>query len=413
MTKILMSTPDTNRPKPLEGVRVLDLTTVLAGPYCSYQLALLGAEVTKLERPDGGDWARGGTMLPGCPDFSAQFVAQNAAKRSIALDLRSPAGRELALQLMAQSDVVVENFAGGVANRMGVGFEQARERRSDIVYCAMSGWGQTGPMSPRPAYDHVVQAASGITMLTGSPETVPNRIGPPLFDYLTGIYGAFAVLAALRERDRTGQAQMIDLAMLDVGLTAMASTMSAVLNSEQEVRASGNTAASGASTSGIFETADGLLSMTGNQDAQVKRLFGVIGLSDLSTDPRFTTEVQRQKHLAQFRAALQVRLRERPASEWEALLAEVRVPATKVRTIKEALGDPHVKQRAVVQTVTDARTGHPLKVPSIGFLWNGKAVGPEFGPPRLGEHTAATLKRLGLDDAACEALRVAGVIPSS
>jgi crotonobetainyl-CoA:carnitine CoA-transferase CaiB-like acyl-CoA transferase len=378
-------------PRPLAGIRVLDLTTVLAGPYCTYQLALLGAEVTKLERPDGGDWARGGTPVPGCAEFSTQFVAQNAGKRSITLDLRTTEGRDAALALMAQADVVVENFAGGVADRLGVGFVQARARRADIVYCAMSGWGQTGPMAPRPAYDHIVQAASGITMLTGSPDTVPNRIGPPLFDYLTGIYGAFAVLAALRERDRTGEAQMVDLAMLDVGLVAMASTMSAVLNAGQDVRASGNTAASGASTSGIFETADGLLSMTGNQDAQVIRLLEAIGLPALLDDPRFRTEAARQAHLPDFRAALQARLRDESADHWETLLAASRVPATRVRTLAEALREPQVRQRAVVQTVQDASTGHTFQVPGIGFLWNGQSIGPAFGPPRLGEHNDVVL----------------------
>ncbi len=238
----------------------------------------------------------------------------------------------------------------------------------------------------------------------------PTGSAPPLFDYLTGIYGAFAVLAALRERDSTGQAQMVDLAMLDVGLTAMASTMSTVLNAEREVRASGNTAASGASTSGIFETADGLLSMTGNHEVQVARLFGALGRPELLTDPRFATEADRKKHLAEFRALLQTCLLERSASEWEAVLVQARVPATRVRTIREALDEPHVKERAVVQTVTDARTGHTLQVPGIGFLWDGQAVGPRFGPPRLGEHTEEVLQGLGVKPPQLEALKAAGVI---
>lgn len=397
-------------PRPLKGIRVLDLTTVLAGPYCTYQLALLGAEVTKLERPGTGDWARSGKPLPGVPEFSAQFVAQNAAKRSITLNLQSEQGRELALQLMAQADVVVENFAGGVADRLGIGFEAARSRRPDVVYCAMSGWGQTGPMAPRPAYDHVVQAASGITMLTGTPETVPNRIGPPLFDYLTGIFGAFSVLAALRERDRTGQAQMVDVAMLDTGLVAMASTMSAILNTGAEPRATGNTAASGASASGIFETAQGLLSMTGNQEAQTARLCEVLGLSHLLRDPRFATEAARSQHLGPFRDALSERLLQRPAREWEELLSAARVPATRVRTLPEALAEPHVQQRGVVQRVLDPQTGTEIQVPGLGFLWNNQAVGPAFAPPRLGEHTDETLRTLGLEEGAIAALRRDGVV---
>lgn len=401
---------DTMLPCPLQGLRVLDLTTVLAGPYCTYQLALLGAEVTKVERPDGGDWARGGTKVPGCTDFSAQFVAQNAAKRSIAIDLRQEAGRALVRTLMAQSDIVVENFAGGVADRLGIGYEQAQAARPDIVYCAMSGWGQTGPMAHRPAYDHVVQAASGITMLTGSAETVPNRIGPPLFDYLTGIYGAFAVLAALRERDRTGRAQMVDLAMLDVGLVAMASTLSTVLNTGREVSATGNRAASGASASGIFETGDGLLALAGNQEAQVERLCVAIGCPEWLVDSRFASEAARQQNLAAFHQALVQRLRELPASEWEERLALARVPATRVRTIQQALMEPQVRERGVVQSITDRTSGCQFLVPGIGFLWNGQAIGPGFGPPRLGDHTIETLRRAGISDEAVDALWEAGVV---
>ena len=266
------------RPAPLSGVRIVDLTTVLAGPYCTYQLALLGAEVIKLERPDGGDWARLGSRVTAIPEFSNQFVAQNADKKSICIDLKQPQGRDLALQLMASADVVVENFSAGVADRLGIGFDAVRERRPDIVYCALSGYGQDGPMSRRPAYDHVVQAASGITLLNGTPESAPNRIGPPLFDYLAGMYGAFAVMAALRERDRTGQAQMVDVAMLDAAMVAMASTVSAWSNGGIAPKANGNTAASGSPASGIFETAHGLLSMTANQDAQLDRLCRVAGL---------------------------------------------------------------------------------------------------------------------------------------
>ncbi|WP_028605583.1 CaiB/BaiF CoA transferase family protein [Ottowia thiooxydans] len=405
MTMVTQATP-----KPLLGVRVVDFTTVLAGPYCSYQLALLGAEVTKLERPDGGDWARSGKVLPDVPEFSAQFVAQNAAKRSITLNLRSERGRELALQLIAQADVVVENFAGGVADRLGIGYEAARSRRPNIVYCAMSGWGQTGPMAPRPAYDHVVQAASGITMLTGTPETAPNRIGPPLFDYLTGIYGAFAVLAALRERDRTGQAQMVDIAMLDTGLVAMASTLSAILNTGAEPQATGNTAASGASASGIFETADGLLSMTGNQEAQTARLCEVLGLSHLLNEVRFATEAARVQHAGAFRSALTTALLKRPAREWETLLAEARVPATRVRTVSEALAEPQVQKRGVVQKIRDPSSGVELHVPGLGFLWNSQPVGPAFAPPRLGEHTGETLHALGLNGEEINALRRDGII---
>jgi crotonobetainyl-CoA:carnitine CoA-transferase CaiB-like acyl-CoA transferase len=177
--------------------------------------------------------------VEGIPDLSTQFVAQNASKQSITLDLQTAQGRAIALELIASVDVIVENFSAGVADRLGIGYDAARTKRADIVYCAISGYGQDGPMARRPAYDHVIQAASGITMLTGTAESVPNRIGPPLFDYLAGMYGAFAVLAALRERDRTGQSQMVDVAMLDAAIVAMASTVSMLRNGGVAPKANG------------------------------------------------------------------------------------------------------------------------------------------------------------------------------
>jgi len=402
--------PASAKPHPLAGIRILDLTTVLAGPYCTYQLALLGAQVTKLERPGVGDWARNGTRVTTIPEFSVQFVAQNAAKKSITLDLQSDRGRAIALRLMARADVVVENFSAGVADRLGIGFEHARAQRPDIVYCAISGYGQDGPMSRRPAYDHVVQAASGITLLNGTPETVPNRIGPPLFDYLAGMYGAFAVLAALRERDRTGQAQMVDVAMLDAAIVAMAATVSGIANGGVEPRANGNTAASGSPASGIFETGDGLLSMTSNQDAQVVRLCRVLGLEHLLQDARFATDPDRQAHAVEFRAQLTGALAHGSAAQWEERLSAAHVPAAKVRTVAEVVAEPHVLQRGVGQQVKDPVTGQTLAVPSIGFKWNRFSLGPDTAPPRLGQHTVQTLMELGLDETEIDDLREHQVI---
>ena len=400
----------TDRPRPLAGIRILDLTTVLAGPYCTYQLALLGAEVTKLERPGQGDWARSGAPVTGIPEFSAQFVAQNAAKKSITLDLQTDEGRAIALRLIAQADVIVENFSAGVADRLGIGYAAAREQRADIVYCAISGYGQDGPMSRRPAYDHVVQAASGITLLTGTSETVPNRIGPPLFDYLAGIYGGFAVLAALRERDRTGQAQMVDVAMLDAAIVAMASTVSALTNSGIEPRPNGNTAASGSPASGIFETRDGLLSLTANQEAQLVRLCRVLEVDALLQDARFANHALRLANANEFRALLTAAMRKRSASEWEELLSASHVPATKVRTLREVMAEPHIARRELRQQVLDPVTGCTIAVPSIGFKWNQRSIGPDTAPPRLGQHTAEVLTGLGMNEAQIQALRDARVV---
>ena len=396
MTATRLENQPSSRPAPLKGVRVLDFTTVLSGPYATYQLALLGADVIKLERPGGGDWARQGAAVLDAPDLSAQFVAQNADKRSIVVDLSTPDGLACALALADVCDVVVENFSPGVADRLGIGYDAVKARNPDVVYCSISGYGQDGNMSRRPAYDHVVQAASGVTMLTGSPENVPNRIGPPMVDYLTGVYGAFSVLAALMERDRTGLAQRIDVAMLDATLVAMASTVSVLQNAGITPRANGNTAASGSPMSGIFPTAEGLLSMTANNEGQFVRAMKVLGADEAATDPRFATPQARADHVDAFRAFLVQRLATRSASEWETRFSDAHVPVARVRNLGEILSESHVATRGVQQTVADRHTGALLHVPSIGFKWNGRPLGPRQGPPRLGEHTDQILDDLGV-----------------
>ncbi|MGE0799662.1 MAG: CaiB/BaiF CoA transferase family protein [Lautropia sp.] len=388
-------TAGTERPAPLSGVRILDFTAVLAGPYSTYQLALLGADVIKVERPDVGDWARQGATAAAVPEFSSQFVAQNADKRSVAVDLQSPDGLNAALTLAATCDVVVENFTPGTADRLGIGFDAIRARKADIVYCSISGYGQDGEMSRRPAYDHVIQAASGIAMITGTPDTVPNRIGPPMVDYLAGIYGAFSVLAALRERDRTGQAQYVDVSMLDVTLVAMASTVSNLQNAGVKPRANGNTAASGSPMSGIFPTSDGLLAIAANNDDQVERAMSVLDLADRLRERRFSTAAARLHHVMALRELLVRRLATRAAHEWESRLSDAHVPAARVRTLEDVLSEPQVATRGVQQAVVDRDTGATLWVPSIGFKWNGLSLGPRSGPPRLGEHTSQVLDELG------------------
>jgi len=304
----------------------------------------------------------------------------------------------------------VENFSAGVADRLGIGYAAACEQRCDIVYCAISGYGQDGPMSRRPAYDHVVQAASGITMLTGTPETVPNRIGPPMFDYLAGTYGAFAVMAALRERDRTGQSQMVDVAMLDAAIVAMASTVSSLNNGGIHPKANGNTAASGSPASGIFETRKGLLSLAANQEAQLIRLCGVLKVDTLLQDQRFCSHESRLSNIREFREALANAFRLRSASEWEELLSSAHIPAARVRTLAETMAEPHIAKRGLSQQVIDTLTGQTISVPSIGFKWNQGCIGPRTAPPRLGQHTDEVLGSLGLSTTEISALRDAQIV---
>lgn len=402
--------PSAARPAPLKGVRIIDFSAVIAGPYCSYQLALLGADVIKVERPGAGDQTRHRADLAGMPGLTAEFVAQNAAKRSIQIDLHKPQGLKLACKLAGSCDVMLENYTPGVAERMGLGYEAMRALNPTMIYASLSGYGQDGPFSGRPAYDHVIQGASGITMITGTPETVPNRMGPPMFDYIAGIYGAFAILAAIKERDRTGLGQRLDVAMLDAALVSMASFSSRHLNGGKNVVANGNTAGSGSPASGIFPTREGMIAVAANNERQVSQFCGVLGEPSLLEDARFATPAVREKNARLFGQAIIERLATRSAEEWEDAMAKAHVPAAKVRTLNEVLHEPQIIARGVQQEMTDPQSGKPVFVPTIGFKWNGRPLGPERMPPRLGADADSVLAEIGLDGAAVAALRRDGVV---
>jgi len=388
---------------PLSGLRVVEFASIGPGPYCAMLLADMGAEVIKVEKMDGDDTRR--TVPPALEGESAAYMMMNRGKRGISLDLKDPDGIAVLRRLLKGADALIENYRGGTMERLGIGYETLKVEFPELVYCSLSGFGQDGAFGTRPAYDHVVQAISGITMLTGTPQSVPNRIGPPLFDYLSGAYGAFAILAALRERDRTGQAQYVDVAMLDAAIVAMASVVSGHRNGGAAPKAAGNTAASGSPASGIFPTRDGLLGLAANQEHQVARLLRVLGIAHLLEDERYAGLESRKQHAAQFGAALIEALAGRSAAQWEELLAQAHVPAARVRTLPELLDEPHVATRGVEQTVADPRTGKAASFPSIGFKWNGQSLGPRSFPPRLGEHTDELLASLGYAPADIAALR--------
>lgn len=398
--------------RPLEGRRVVDLTQVLAGPYCAYQLAILGADVIKIEPPAGGDWARGGG-----PDadlaaagMSPGFLTQNAGKRSIALDLKSEAGCEVAFELIDGADVFLENFRPGTAERLGFGQAAVRERKPDIVYASLSAYGQTGPMGPRPAYDHVIQAVSGIMNLTGAPETLPNKVGAPYVDYATGMNGALAVMAALMERDRTGEGQHVDVSMLDSAMLLMASHMTTTLAMGAAPKAAGNNAFSGAPSSGVFETAEGDLALAANNERQFPRLARAIGREDFLEDPRFAVLADRKRNMDAFRAELAKTFKTDTADAWEARLSAADVPAARVRDLDEAMALEQIAGRDLMTGHDIASQGRRLAVPALGFLANGARPTAETPPPELGRDGDAILQELGKSNAEIARLREAGVI---
>jgi CoA:oxalate CoA-transferase len=373
----------------LSGIRVLDLTNVLAGPYCAYQLALLGADVIKVEQPGGGDLAR---QLGASPELNkagmgASFLAQNAGKRSVAIDLKKEADRERFLDLVATADAMVENFRPGVMERLGLSFERLREIRPGLVYCAISGFGQTGPMRDNPAYDQIIQGLSGVMSITGTAETAPLRVGYPVCDTIGGLAGAFAIVSALLRQKTSGEGAFLDVSMLESTLSVMGWPVSNFLTAGVEPTPMGNENMT-AAPSGTFRTGDGLLNIAANKQEQFVTLCGLIGRPELADDPRFAERETRKKNRAALNAAIEDALAVRPAAVWEETFNRAGVPAGRVLNIPEVLDEPQVVGRNMTQRFDGVLPdGRALTVVRGGFLVDGQAPLPASPPPRLGEHS--------------------------
>ncbi|MEV6591786.1 CaiB/BaiF CoA transferase family protein [Streptomyces acidicola] len=396
----------------LEGVRILDLTNVLAGPFAGYQLALQGADVIKVEMPGSGDLARqlGADHALGEELLGASFLAQNAGKRSLTLNLKSPDGREALLRAVREADVLLENFRPGVMDRLGVGWKTLRAENPGLVYCAISGFGQTGPMRDRPAYDQIIQGLSGMMSVTGTPETAPLRAGFPVADTLGGMAAAYAVAAALVRRGRTGEGAFVDVSMLESALTAMGWVTSNYLISGRVPHPMGNENFT-AAPSGTFRTADGHLNIAANRQQQFTTLCRLIGREDLTTDPRFTHPADRKTHRDALRDEVESGLAARPAAEWEEILSDAGVPAARVLSVQDALGLDHLAARGFVHDLPfpDGRE-RPLPVLGSPVRVDGEPAASPAPPPLLGEHTDDVLTELGYAAAEITALREGGAI---
>ncbi|MEZ5740064.1 MAG: CoA transferase [Burkholderiaceae bacterium] len=319
---------------PLKGIRVIDLTQVLAGPYATYQLALMGAEVIKVEPTTQGDWTRVGSAVPGhdAPGMGAGYLTQNADKQTLAVDLKSPQGLAIVQQLIAGADVFVENFKPGTAARLGLSFEAVSAVNDKILYCSISAYGQDGPISHRPAYDHVVQGMCGIMRSTGTADTEPNKVGAPYIDYATGLNAAFAIVSALHEQRARPRAVHLDVAMLDSSLLLMASMLTQALTLGMQHRATGNEAHSRSPSSGAFETTDGMLMVAANNERQFRDLCKALGHPEWLTDERWATPQARARHVDPLRQLIEAKMRTRSAAQWEALLDKASVPAARCAT---------------------------------------------------------------------------------
>jgi CoA:oxalate CoA-transferase len=393
--------------KALDGIRVLDLTNVLAGPFCAYQLALLGAEVIKVEVPESGDLAR---QLGADPELNkrkmgASFLAQNGGKQSLTLNLKKAEGKEVLFRLVKSADVLIENFRPGVMNRLGVGYDVLKEINPRLVYCAISGFGQEGPMKFAPAYDQIVQGLSGVMSITGSEETAPLRVGYPVADTIGGITAAFAVSSALVRQARTGEGEFIDVSMLDSTVVTMGWVVSNFLIAGKTPRPMGNENFT-AAPSGAFRTGNGLLNIAANKQEQFAALAEAIGRADLVSDARFAERETRKVNRKALTVEIEAALAAKSAGEWEALLSKTGVPAGRVLSVSEVLDHPQILERQLL-THFDNVPGidRSIDVVRAGFKMRGGNPDIDTPPPQLGEHTDQILASLGYSAADIQTLR--------
>ena len=383
-------------PQPLAGVRVLDFSHIMAGPFATYFLRLLGAEVIKVESP-AGDLFRDYDPDPRYHGMSPAFVAANAGKKSVVLNLKDEACRSAALQLMAESDVIVENFRPGVMSRLGLGYEAAQRARADIIYCSISGYGQSGPMRDYPAIDNVVQAVGGVMSVSGEDEGPPVRVGVPIVDTYTGTLAAMAILAAIVQRDRFGSGQYIDVAMLDSALVMLTGAASPYLIKGESPKRTGNTGFSGQPTAAMFTCSDGRkISLGVVQQNQFEALCRVLDRPDLATDPRFADIAARKAHFDMLQSELGSLFATRPSEAWEAELSAVGAPCGVVRDVSDACELDQLRLRGLLQEIRipGLPDREAVAVLNAGFVFAHDGPGVDEPPPRLGEHTSEVLQRL-------------------
>lgn len=395
--------------KPFEGIRVLDFTQVFAGPFGTYQLALLGADVIKVERK-GGENMR---FSPGSKEWADRAMAPtwcavNANKRNIELDLKDPKAIEIVKRLAKNADIVAENFRPGVMDRLGIGYEALSEINPKLIYCAVSGFGQDGPWKNTPSYDGRIQATSGIMSITGHEDSVPTRAGFAVCDALSGMTSAFAMAAALQQRHITGKGQLVDVAMLDATLTFLSPTVCEYTIAGLKQGRFGNQAVSRIPTANLFKVKNGHILLAVNNEGQFLNLLKCIDREDILEDPRFVDWPTRIENETALREVIETAFAEADAETWEKRLAEAGAPASRINSLSDAVSHPQLEHRDVIQEV-DGHYG-PMTLIGSGFKLAHGGGTVDRAPAKLGEHAAEVLEEAGYSEAEVAEMRDTGVI---
>lgn len=395
---------------PLEGVRVADFSHVMAGPFATHLLRLLGAEVIKVEAPERGDAMRNYGPDRRYDGMSPAFIAVNAGKKSVVLDLKQPLAQQAARRLIETSDVLVENFRPGVMAKFGLDHASVRTLRPELIYCSISGYGQSGPRRDWPAIDNIVQATTGMMSLGGAAGDAPARVGFPVVDTLTGQTAAFAILAALLRRHRERRGEYIDVAMFDASMAFMTSAIVPYLVTGNPPERTGNVGYSGQPTSAVFIASDGRqISLGVVQQAQFEALAREVGQEQWLKDSRFLTPDLRRKHSMEMRSELDKVFARAPAAQWESRLSAAGIPCGMVRDVTEAVSLPALDERRLKQELRIA--GLPdreqVSIVNAGFLFSEDTPGVSTAPPRHGEHSNEILQSLGFSADEIQALRTA------
>lgn len=397
-------------PRPLDGIRVLDLSRVLAGPWCTQQLADFGAEIVKIERPGSGDdtrrWAP--PWLDGTKE-SAYFLSANRGKHSVCVDFSQPDGRDLIRRLAEQADVLVENFKVGGLARHGLDYESLAAINPELIYCSISGFGQNGPYAERAGYDFLIQAMGGLMSVTGEPDGEPMKAGVAFADVFTGLYSANAILAALHQRRATGAGTHIDMALLDVQVGVMANQAASYLTTGNNPPRLGNAHPSIVPYQ-VFDTADDPMVITVGNDDQFKRLCEVLEQAELADDARFATNAARVEHRDVLVPMLSDALRQRDRADWLERLDAAGIPCGPINNLEQVFNDPQVQARELRISRRHA-SGQEAALIGNPVRFNDENLNAAQAPPVLGEHTRSFLAaRLGLDETTLDELQSRGVI---